>query len=94
MLLAKVLRLSVGPSVLIKLTLYNRLGVNHFVCIPVNTATVQAAFQDLKGKIMELDNAADAKIDSSIFISEKKLHLTILVLKLYSNKSRDLAAKV
>ena len=62
--------------------------------IPVNTDAIQEKFQELKHAIVGLEEANAARIDESVFISAKKLHLTILVLKLYSNESRRLATEV
>lgn len=71
-----------------------RTRFNYFVALPVNTEAIQEAFEDLKSQILGMDKASKAQIDDSTFISAKKLHLTVLMLKLYTDESRSLANQV
>lgn len=74
--------------------LNDRTSYNYFISLPLNTEAAQEKFQELKSNILGLDTVKEAKIDETIFINAKKLHLTILVLKLHSNESRQLATQV
>lgn len=71
-----------------------RLEYSHFVSIPLNSSATQAAFNQFKSSVTGDPQAAKAHIEDSIFVSTKQMHLTVIMLKLYSEQKRHLAKQV
>lgn len=71
-----------------------RLDYTHFVSIPLASPTAQASFKTLRDEILAEPTAAGAGIEDSIFVDERKLHLTVAMLKLYTFEKRQKAAQV
>ena len=71
-----------------------RLEYTHFVSIPLNNTETQTAFESFKAAVMAEPEAAEAAIEESIFVATKQIHLTVMMLKLYSEQKRHLAKQV
>ncbi|GLH16136.1 Activating signal cointegrator 1 complex subunit 1 [Gryllus bimaculatus] len=64
----------------------------HFLSIPVNSRAIQQGFLEFKEKVLE--NCRGRGLDSSIFQSPEKLHLTLGTMVLADNEERKSAAEV
>lgn len=71
-----------------------RLEYSHFASIPLNSSATQAAFEQFKSSVTGDPQAAKENIEDSIFVATKQIHLTIMMLKLYSEQKRHLAKQV
>ena len=71
-----------------------RLDYTHFVSIPLATPEVQHQLRALKESVLADLSAAAAGIEESLFVDERKLHLTLVMLKLYSEERRQQAVRV
>ena len=71
-----------------------RLQYSHFVSIPLNSSATQLAFEQFKSSVTGDSQAARAHIEEPIFVSTKQMHLTVMMLKLYSEQKRHLAKQV
>ena len=69
-----------------------RRDYTHFVSIPVpGAAAVYAALRD--SVMLDAQTAAAAGLDPSVWVSPVSLHLTVVMLKLYSGEARRLACQ-
>ena len=64
------------------------------VSIPLNSAQTQTAFETYKAAILAKPDATEAAIEESVFVATKHIHLTVMMLKLYSEQKRYLAKQV
>ena len=71
-----------------------RLEYSHFISVPLNSSATQTAFEQFKSSVTADPEAAKAQIVESIFVSTKQIHLTVMMLKLYSEQKRHLAKQV
>lgn len=72
--------------------LYERnLEYNFFVSIPLTALEIIQKYEIFKNKVFSEIDASMSNLDESIFIKSEHLHLTILMLKLYSNEKRAIA---
>lgn len=71
-----------------------RLEYSHFVSVPLNSSETQAAFEQFKLSVTGDPQAAKALIEESILVATKQIHLTVMMLKLYSEQKRHLAKQV
>ena len=71
-----------------------RLEYSHFVSVPLNSSATLAAFEHFKLSVTGDPQAAKARIEESIFVATKQIHLTVMMLKLYSEQKRHLAKQV
>lgn len=55
---------------------------------------VVARFKDFQNSVLLADNLQAAGIDKSLFQIPERLHMTVLMLKLYSERDRKLACEV
>ena len=55
---------------------------------------MQQQLRALKESILLDPSAAAAGIEESLFVDERKLHLTLVMLKLYTEERRQQAARV
>lgn len=76
------------------LTLECRLDYNYFVSVPIAAPTVQLQLAAFKQQVLSSREAAAAGIEGSLFTDERKLHLTIAMLKLYTEARRQKAVQV
>eukprot|EP00803_Ostreobium_quekettii_P003818 evm.model.scf_1223.1 EVM.evm.TU.scf_1223.1 scf_1223:16154-19336(+) len=70
-----------------------RLDYNYFVSIPLTTEAIQQAHRAFREAVLSAENGGAAGIDKSIFTPGNHLHMTIVMLKLYSDEKRNLARK-
>ena len=71
-----------------------RLEYSHFISVPLNSSATQTAFDQFKSSVTADPEAAKAQIEESIFVSTKQVHLTVTMLKMYSQQNRHLAKQV
>jgi len=62
--------------------------------VPLNSAATQTAFERFKAGVLADPKASEGQIEESIFVSSKQIHLTVMMLKLYSEQKRHLAKQV
>ncbi|PRW60326.1 activating signal cointegrator 1 complex subunit 1 [Chlorella sorokiniana] len=67
------------------------LDYNYFLCLPLATPELSAAFESWRDAVLAEPGAAEAGLEASVFMHPQHLHLTIAMLKLYSEEQRDLA---
>ncbi|GAB4816249.1 hypothetical protein N2152v2_003295 [Parachlorella kessleri] len=72
----------------------NRLDYNYFLCLPLATDALRVAMDRFKQQVLAEAGAAAAGIEGSIFMKPAHLHLTLAMLKLYSEDSRQRARQV
>ena len=78
---------------LITFLCFVRLDYNYFLSIPLNTDSVIEEYQAFKDAVLSRKTAGVDGIDSSIFVPGRHLHLTVAMLKLYSDERRHLAVQ-
>ncbi|KAL3154632.1 A-kinase anchor protein 7 isoforms alpha and beta [Trebouxia sp. C0010 RCD-2024] len=59
--------------------------------LSLSRSLTQAAFEHFKTSVTQDPRAATAQIEESIFVATKQIHLTVTMLKLYSEQKRHLA---
>jgi len=64
----------------------NRLPYTHFISFPLTIGDIPKNFTKFKSSILENYMDASPGLDESCFIEPERLHLTILMLKLYSQE--------
>lgn len=62
--------------------------------LSLSRSLTQAAFEHFKTSVTQDPRAATAQIEESIFVATKQIHLTVTMLKLYSEQKRHLAKQV
>ncbi|GMH37491.1 hypothetical protein BSKO_05364 [Bryopsis sp. KO-2023] len=70
-----------------------KMDYNFFVSIPLCTPGVVARLKTFQEEILKKDNISTSGIEASIFQKPEHLHLTVLMLKLYSEEKRQIAFK-
>lgn len=71
----------------------NKIRFTHFISIPLNTEIIMRNFENLKSGILNYSQHELDGISDDIFVSSKKLHLTIGMLRLLNEKERHEAAE-
>lgn len=69
------------------------LDYTHFVSLPLTTPATAAALRSFKQAALLHPGAAAAGLDASIFTPPPHLHLTVVMLKLYSEDARQRAQR-
>ncbi|GFY71306.1 activating signal cointegrator 1 complex subunit 1 [Trichonephila inaurata madagascariensis] len=69
---------------------WKKMGFTHFVSIPMNDESIQKRFLSFKNDV--LSNCRGSGINEGIFESPAKLHLTIAMLTLMTNREKEEAA--
>ncbi|KAK0086430.1 hypothetical protein PV325_003207 [Microctonus aethiopoides] len=71
----------------------NKIRFTHFISIPLNTEIIMHNFENFKSGILNYSQHELEGISDDIFVSSKKLHLTIGMLRLLNEKERHEAAE-
>ncbi|KAL6748714.1 AKAP7 2'5' RNA ligase-like domain-containing protein [Haematococcus lacustris] len=70
------------------------LPYNFFVSLPLVYPALTQSLQELQAGIMQLEGAAAAGLEPSLFTRPERMHLTVVPLKLYSDQQRRHALQV
>ncbi|XP_033228166.1 activating signal cointegrator 1 complex subunit 1-like [Belonocnema kinseyi] len=70
-----------------------KMPFTHFLSIPMNKDNIIRGFNQFKSEVLNKTAKGARGVNESIFQTDKKLHLTLDVLKLLDNEERKLAAK-
>ena len=71
-----------------------QLPYTHFVGFPLNHPHVQEAFERFRESVLRLSPSQRPGLDESVFWDARQLHLTVCMLKLYSDEARAKARRV
>ena len=71
-----------------------QLPYTHFVGFPLNHPHVREAFARFRESVLRLSPSQRPGLDESVFWDARQLHLTVCMLKLYSDEARAKARRV